>query len=215
MSDKRCIAFIDAAGLHRAASAAFGSCFPEFHPQSLAKAICELKDWDLVETRLYVISPTEAQDRKWFNFWRRKSNFHRSEGVTVLKSFYHESPHLFPVYDSNRHLVNYEVRPAFGNSSVSVRMALDLVNKYYDDEFDVALLFSREASLIQAINDIKIDSDKDDDILFASAIPYESGDRGYCGINGTDWIHFGKDLYNSCLDKNDYRSNIFDTQESL
>jgi uncharacterized LabA/DUF88 family protein len=206
---KRCIAFVDAPGLHRALQSTFIYNYPNFDPKKLAEEICQREGWELKSTRLYTFSPTEQQNKRWYNFWRRKSNWHEDNGVVVKRMFWRESPRLCPIYDETGSLVGNEIRRVYGHEELVVRMVLDVASLFYDDTYDVALFFSRDPALTQVVRDLRNDAETDGTWLkFASAVPYENGPQGFRGVNETDWIHFNHDMYVHCIDKNDYRYDV-------
>jgi uncharacterized LabA/DUF88 family protein len=208
---KQCVAFIDAASLHRSLQLAFGTSWPAFHPQLLAKTICDREGWELTGTRLYAMIPREEQDVRWNKFWTRKLRTHERDGVVTFKAFFNAASRLCPIEDGNGNIKCMESHRVYGHEEIVARMSLDLVSQYYKNTFDVALLFSKEAALIQAIRDLRASAQKDEQwIKFASAVPYEAsqGNHGYRGVDETDWIHFDRDLYSQCLDTNDYRQPL-------
>ncbi len=72
--------------------------------------------------------------------------------------------------------------------------------------YDVALIFSQDQDLTEAVDEIKsISMAQNRWIKAASAFPVGANSRNKRGINGTDWITIDKRLYESCIDRRDYR----------
>ena len=209
---KQCVVFFDAPSMHRAIQSSFGAAWPDFHPIRLAQAVCVKQDWQLAETRLYNIMPTPKQDQRWNRFWSRKMRAHEQEGAKVFNCYYHDMPRLCPVLGTDGQVESFEVHRVYGHEEMVVRMALDLVDQYYKNTYDVALIFSRDSSLIQAIHDVRDLADEDRRwVKFASAVPYEpsQGKFGFRGVSETDWIHFDREMHQACLDGHDYRKVEF------
>ena len=87
---------------------------------------------------------------------------------------------------------------------IDIRIALDVVRLARHDGFDVALLFSQDQDMSEAVAEVKsISQDLGRWIKLASAYP--TGTKNPRGIDGTDWITFDKAVYDRCLDPRDYR----------
>ena len=87
-----------------------------------------------------------------------------------------------------------------------VRIALDIVRLALEGKYDVALIFSQDQDLSEAVQDVKkISVLQDRWIKCASAFPTSPTSARARGINGTDWIPFDRRTYDACIDANDYR----------
>ena len=86
------------------------------------------------------------------------------------------------------------------------RIALDIVSYALEDCYDVALIFSQDQDLSEAVEDVKkISTLKDRWIKIACAFPVSPSIPKSRGINGTDWIRIDRTSYDACLDPHDYR----------
>jgi hypothetical protein len=69
---KRAAAFFDGQNLFHAAKGLFGVAYRDFDPLSLARRVCEQKEWQLAQTRFYTGVPAEKADPYWYGFWTSK-----------------------------------------------------------------------------------------------------------------------------------------------
>jgi hypothetical protein len=75
-----------------------------------------------------------------------------------------------------------------------------------DSEYDVALIFSQDQDLSEAVQDVKkIIYLKNRWIRLTCAFPVSPTILKARGINGTEWIRIERTLYDTCIDPNDYR----------
>ena len=89
---------------------------------------------------------------------------------------------------------------------IDVRLALDIVAAAYQGEADVLLVFSQDQDLSEVAMEIRqIARQQKRWIKMASAFPVSAASTNRRGINGTDWIKMDRVLYDSCLDRRDYR----------
>lgn len=89
---------------------------------------------------------------------------------------------------------------------VDVRIALDIVRFALEGSYDVALIFSQDQDLTEAVQDVKkISMLQDRWIKPACAFPTSPTVQKTRGINGTDWIRIDRATYDACVDPNDYR----------
>lgn len=110
---------------------------------------------------------------------------------------------------------NKEVRLPDGSShayldgdekGIDVRLAIDVIRLAHKNEFDVALIFSRDQDLSEVADEIKaISIDQKRWIKVASAYPYGPAVKTFRGINNTEWIKIDRATYDTCIDKRDYR----------
>ncbi len=89
---------------------------------------------------------------------------------------------------------------------VDVRMALDIVRFALEGIYEVALIFSQDQDLSEAVDDVKkISMLQNRWIKPACAFPTSPTVHKTRGINGTDWIRIDRVTYDACIDPNDYR----------
>jgi len=91
---------------------------------------------------------------------------------------------------------------------IDVRLAIDAIRLALHDKYDVAILFSQDQDLSEAVEEIRlIAAESDRWIEVASAFPAGSRrDRAARrGVNNTQWIPIDEAMYMRCIDQRDYR----------
>lgn len=89
---------------------------------------------------------------------------------------------------------------------IDVRIALDIVRMAHRGEYDVALVFSQDQDLSEVAEEVRtIAHEQDRWLKIACAYPISPTSRNRRGINKTDWIPIDRALYDTCLDRRDYR----------
>ena len=198
---KRTIAFFDGQNLFHAAREAFGYTFPNFNPLTLSQLICLKQNWNLSEVNFYTGIPRKENDPFWYDFWIIKL---AAMGTTGIKTFSR------PIRYQSRivSLPDGSVRKiSIGQEKgIDVRIALDVVRKARHVEFDVALIFSQDQDLSEVADEVRdISNQQDRWIKLACAFPVNLTLKKNRGINGMDWIPITMEMYDSCIDPNDYR----------
>jgi len=194
-------AFFDGQNLFHSAKAAFGYKFPNFDPVALSKTLCAAKGWELGQVRFYTGVPDVADNAKWNHFWVAKCAQMGREGVHV--------------FTRSLRYRNKEIRLPDGTThsfldgdekGIDLRLALDVIRLAHQKIFDVALLFCRDQDLSELADDIKLISQEQKRwIKMASAYPYSPAVKTFRGIDRTEWCQIDRTMYDSCIDKRDYR----------
>jgi len=198
---KRAVAFIDAQNLFHAAKDAFGYRHPNFDPLKLAGSVCESRQWELAETRLYTGVPAAADNPHWNHFWTAKLAQMGREGVVTYSRALRYRNQTVRLPDGREHtiLVGQE-------KGVDIRVALDVVRLAHQRMYDVALVFSQDQDLSEVADEIRIIAREQGRwIKIASAYPSSPTSRNVRGINGADWIRIDRATYEGCIDGRDYR----------
>ncbi|MGC2047028.1 MAG: hypothetical protein WA635_00235, partial [Gallionella sp.] len=77
-------------------------------------------------------------------------------------------------------------------------------------EFDVAIIFSQDQDLTEAVNEVKdIAKEQGRAIQIFSAFPDSGISSSSRGIDKTNWFRFDKAFYDACIDPRDYRPAKF------
>lgn len=198
---KRTIVFIDGQNLYHAAREAFGYSYPSFDALKLAEAVCQAQGWKLQQVRFYTGIPDVQDDAFWNHFWTGKLAQMGRQGVWTYARPLRYQNRTVTLPDGRQHsyLAGHE-------KGTDVRIALDVVSLALDNALDVALLFSQDQDLAELGDEIRRIARRDRRwIRLASAYPASPTYSNRRGINKTDWIRIGREVYESCLDSRDYR----------
>lgn len=199
---KRAVVFVDGQNLFYAAKQAFGYTYPNYDAICLATKLCEIKGWELNQTRFYTGIPNHSDKPFWNYFWSAK--------LAVMGS--RPNVHIFsrPLRYRNQTITLPNGQPSTvlvgQEKGVDVRIALDIVRLAREQYYDVALVLSQDQDLSEAAEEVRlIASEQTRWIKVASSFPFSPTCTNCRGINKTDWIKLERQLYDSCLDPQDYR----------
>ncbi len=190
--DQYAVAFIDGQNLFHCAKEAFGYTYPNYDAKKLAEAVCKQRGWTLTQTRFYSGVPPIERDKKWHEFWAKKTLRMSRSGVQVVTRSLRYTEELLA---DGRYV--YIAR----EKGIDVRIAIDVLSMAINKQLDVALIFSQDQDLAEVATEVKVISGKQQRwIKVASAFPVGTGTSNPRGINKTDWIKIDKALYDQCLD---------------
>jgi uncharacterized LabA/DUF88 family protein len=200
-ANKRAYAFFDGQNLFYAAKEAFGYPYPNYGPKLLAERICTSKGWSLTDIYLYTGVPATSDKPFWNHFWTMKLSTMGRQGVHTFSR---------PLRYRNQTITlsngTLAVTLVGQEKGIDVRIALDIVRFALEDKYDVALVFSQDQDLTEAVQDVKkISTLQNRWIKVACAFPVSPTTPKVRGINATDWIRIDRALYDSCIDPTDYR----------
>ena len=198
-AEKRVYAFFDGQNLFGTARTAFGYSYPNYDPIALAKAVCAGRvdeGWRLDGIHFYTGIHDQRRDRRWYEFWSRKLQAMGTRGVSVFTR---------PLQYIEVPLPDGSVYSKPREKGIDVRIALEIVRLGFEAVYDVALIFSQDQDLSEAVSDLRLIARSQGRWLkVASAFPVSTGTSFRRGIDKTDWIPMDKALYDSCLDPGDY-----------
>ncbi len=206
-SKKRVIAFFDGQNLFYAVKNAFGYSFSNYDPLALARWICELNNWNLESVYFYTGVPDAQANLFWNQFWNKKLAVMGTRGVKVFRRplRYRNQTIVLPDGRSTTTLVGQE-------KGVDIRIALDMVRMAHQRAYDVALLFSQDQDLTEAVDEVKVIAQEQKRwIKVASAFPVSPTYKNRRGVDRTDWVTIDRSTYDACLDPNDYRKDLKET----
>lgn len=198
---KRVVAFVDGQNLYFAAKHAFGHTWPNYDPLALARRIAGQRErWDVTEVRFYTGVPNSEDNPRWNHFWTAKCAQLGRERVKVFTRPLRYRTKTVVCPDGLEHAYRDG-----DEKGIDVRIAVDVIRLANDDAYDVALLFSQDQDFSEVASEIRIiAANQGRWIKMASAFP-DPRDRKVRGVNGTDWIRIGQDVYDACIDMRDYR----------
>ena len=189
---KRAIVFVDGQNLYHAAKREFGHAIPNYDICKLAAVACRKGGWSLRSARFYTGVPDSVASEKWRAFWAARFRVMRGQGIEVVSR-----------------PLRYDRRPLAGDigreKGIDVRIAIDVISAAYENECDVAVIFSQDQDLAETAAEIRrIAVCEKRWIRIACAYPQSEKSANRRGINNTDWIALDRAVYDSCLDARDY-----------
>lgn len=198
---KRTVALIDGQNLFHAVREAFGYTYPNYDALALAREICTRQGWQLDQVRFYTGIPDPTDDPFWNHFWLHKLAMSGRQGVAVYSRSLRYRNRRVRLPDGTEHTYL-----AGEEKGIDVRIALDIVRMAHRGEYDVALVFSQDQDLSEVAEEVRtIAHEQDRWLKIACAYPISPTSRNRRGINKTDWIPIDRALYDTCLDRRDYR----------
>lgn len=198
---KRAAIYVDGQNLFNAAKEAFGYAYPNFHIRSLSETVCQARQWLLSSIHFYTGIPDSSIDPERHHFWVAKLAAMGTRGIRTFSRPLRYSNQLVQLPNGNvtTTLVGRE-------KGIDIRLALDVVRGALNGQYDVAVIFSQDQDLSEAVKEIQSFARKQRRwIKIACAFPYSPVMRNRRGINDTDWIKLDRVTYDACLDPNDYR----------
>lgn len=190
--------FIDGQNLFYKVKACFGYEFPNYDPLKLGQEVVELSsfDRDLIQVHFYTGLHKKRHNQFWHDFWTRKLNAMRGQGVRVVTRQL-----MYIRVDTPAGVIHKGVE-----KGIDLRIGLDLVRLAHKNEYDVAIIFSQDTDLAEAVAEVKqIRQELNRWIIVESAFPSNPKLGAQKGIPGAQWRPFDKLLYDRCIDPTDYR----------
>jgi len=193
------IVFIDGQNLYRSAKDAWGTndrlkrtdkkykyTFPSYDVEKIATILTSKTSGRILsQIRFYTGVPRADRNSYWHNFWKRKFEYLKAQGVEVYKGKVNE-------YGKEK--------------GVDVKLAVDLIWLTYEKKYEVAIIVSQDRDFEPAIHfATKIATDQNRQLVFESHFPVGAGSHSKRGIPRTTWCPIDQDTYDACYDPQDYR----------
>lgn len=153
----RVITFIDGQNLFRQAKRCFGTYWPDYDPIKISEFIAlRYPDRELKEIRFYTGKPPIYKSRLWHWFWENKISAHQNEDERfipfTLPLAYHSEEAEYINPQTNE--VITETVEFSREKGIDVRIALDLVLLAITDSYDIAVIFSQDRDLSEAVKSV-------------------------------------------------------------
>jgi len=198
---KRAFVYFDGQNLFHHAKEAFGYNYPNFDPRKLADNICKNNSWVIHKTFFYTGIPSLLDKPFWHNFWKAKMQVMGTRGIKTFSRELRYRNEIITLQDGNTCAIQVGQE-----KGIDIRIALDIVRHALTDLYDVALVFSQDQDLTEAVDDVKsISQTQKRWIKIASAFPISATVKNKRGINKTEWITIDRATYDNCIDPIDYR----------
>lgn len=193
--------FVDGQNLYFGAKNAFGYKHPNYDIRKLSETLCAQQGWELGSVQFYTGIPDAEDNAFWNHFWVAKLASMGRRGVVVYsrKLRYRNQTVRLPGGAKHSFLVGQE-------KGIDIRIALDIVRCVRKKVCDVILVLSQDQDLSEVADEVRlIASEQSRWVKIASAYPDSPTTQNRKGVNKTDWIRIGRDVYDQCLDPADYR----------
>lgn len=201
------MAFFDVQNLFRHAKDAFhvegvnAYHHPNFDPVKLHHNVADKLGFHPTLTRFYTGVPPTSESEMWAGYWNNRSLALKRAGVLVETRKLHYHTESLP--DGTIKTVPQE-------KGIDIRIALDLVRCTRKKEFDVAIIFSQDQDLAEAVKEaLDIAHEQERQIKIISAYPKSDRATASRGIDKTQWYQFDEPFYRACIDPHDYRPATF------
>ena len=199
---KRAFVFIGGQDLFHSMKEAFGYKYPNYDVRLLSEKICEAKGWTLNEIFFYTGVPDPQDDSFWHNFWIKKLSHMGRTGIKIFSRslrYQNEETKCLACGKNFTTLVGHE-------KGVDIRIALDVIRYAQEKLYDVALIFSQDQDLSEVADEVRrIAKEQKRWIKIVSAFPVSPTFNNKRGINKTDWFEIDRQIYDTCIDRSDYR----------
>jgi uncharacterized LabA/DUF88 family protein len=199
----RTYVYVDGANLFNSAKRRFGYMTPNCDIAVLARAIAGIASNRKLERIFYYIGvPKLEHDARNHNWWNKKLSAMGRSSVTVIRRnlkqreltiklsgvVHHES--------TNKKLIE---------KGIDLRLGLDLVKHARLSLFDLAIVFSQDGDLAEAVDDAyEIAQGQHRRISIECAFPVAADHPQQYGIKRTTTREFDKVAYDACIDPTDY-----------
>jgi uncharacterized LabA/DUF88 family protein len=196
---KQAIFFVDGQNLFWGAKREFGYQDPNYDIKQLCSRICGAKGWGLKQARFYTGIHDPSQNFRWNQFWQNKLRSMSRNGVEVFSRKLVYRSESIVLADGTTHQYSYSQE-----KGIDVRIAIDSLTMAFRQQFDVAVLVSRDQDLSEVAKDIRsIAAEQKRDVVVASAYPFNGVGRMHC-IGRTEGIPIDRELYDACIDQTSY-----------
>jgi uncharacterized LabA/DUF88 family protein len=204
--------FFDGQSLFKQAEDCFGYKKPDYDPLKLAELIVELEPNRVLKClRFYTGIHKASINPSLHTFWNNK--------LSILKKIVKAKLGDNGIFIFTREL-KYNDEEVFDKKTkqvkiikkgrekgINVRLALDMVEFARKNEYDVAIIFSQDGDLEEAVKDVNdIASEQGRIIKIECAFPFSmipiAPNTYLRGIPNTKWIKIEKGIYDLCIDQN-------------
>lgn len=206
----RTYVYVDGANLFNSAKRRFGYMVPNCDIAKLAKAVTNIAlNRALAVIFYYIGVPRLEHDASNHNWWQRKLSATGRTGVKVVRR--NLKPRELKINLSG--VVHHEsTSRKLIEKGIDLRLGLDLVKHTRLNLFDLAIIFSQDGDLAEAVDDAyEIATEQHRTIAIECAFPVAAGHPPQYGIRRTTNREFDKVFYDACIDPTDYRGSVIIT----
>lgn len=199
----RTYAFIDGMNLFNGAKRCFGYNHPNCDYAKLVNAVVNMEHGRQLErASLYVGVPKAVDDADKNGWWNRKLAATGRTGVHVERRNL-KRRELTITLEGIVYFTHTVLR--LQEKGIDLKLGLDLVRCAREKAYDVAILFSQDGDLVEAVEEVhRVAVEQNRWIQVECAYPYTP--TGDCRpINRTVTRQITRAIYDACIDPTDYR----------
>jgi len=194
--------FIDVQNLYVAVKEAFKYQLPNFDPVKLSQSVTSIMpNRELAMVHLYTGIHSREENPFWHDFWRNK--LHSLEDDPLVTVFTKQLKYR-DIKVRNEEGKEFTAKRA-EEKGIDLRIGLDLVRLAVNGAYDVAIIFSQDSDLEEAVNEVHAIRQYFDRWIFLECAFPENPGRPPHGIRNTQWRVFTQENYDACIDPRDYR----------
>lgn len=198
----RVCTFIDAQNLYVAAKDSFKYQLPNFDPIKLSQIVADqMPNRELQKVHLYTGMHSRDENPFWHDFWRNKLRSIENNPMVQIFTKQLRYRDIKVKDDAGR---EFSVRRA-EEKGIDLRIGLDLVRLAVNGAYDVAIIFSQDSDLEEAVNEVHAIRQYFDRWIFMESAFPENPNRSSRGIHNTQWRIVTQEMYDKCIDPRDYR----------
>jgi uncharacterized LabA/DUF88 family protein len=202
----RVCSFIDGSNFFNSAKRCFLYPYPNCDIAKMVKAVVALQPGrQLVSMHYYIGIPTPTDDKDNNGWWTRKLSAMGRTGVKIERRYLKKRELSIELSG----VVKYKATvPKLQEKGIDLKLGLDMVRMTRERLFDVAILFSQDGDLVEAVEEVySIAREQQRTVVVECAYPHAAGVDRY-PIKRTTPIKVEKALYDSCIDPIDYRQSL-------
>lgn len=201
--------FVDGLNLFNWVKRCFGYDYPNYDIAKLVRAVVDLEPGrQTAGTYFYVGIPTTLDDAQKHIWWTKKLAFLGQTGVRVVRRSLKRRELRIRLAG----LVNFDATvPRLVEKGIDLKLGLDLVRLARNRTYDVAIVFSQDGDLIEAVAEVhQVAKEQNRRIQVECAYPVAPGVDSR-PIGRTIPRQITKAMYDECIDRNDYRKSVTST----
>lgn len=199
----RTYAFIDGMNLFNAAKRCFQYRQPNCDYARLVNAVVNMEGGRQLErAAIYVGIPKAEHDASKNTWWNRKLAATGRSGVQVVRRYLKKRELTIDLGG----IVHFKhTVPRLIEKGIDLKLGLDLVHYARNGAFDLAIIFSQDGDLVEAVEEVhRLAGEQNRWIQVECAYPFDPLSECH-PINRTVQRRITRAIYDACLDPTDYR----------
>lgn len=195
--------FIDGYNLFKAAKQCFGYSYPNYDVRRLAESVVALAPGRQLASVHFCIGIPKNLDDPTNNLWWSKKLAAMGRTGVVVETRHLKRRELKIKIDG---IVKFDQTiPRLQEKGIDLKIGLDMVRLARSNSYDVAILFSQDGDLVEAVTEVQsIAAEQGRRVVVECAHPVAAGVVCW-PIRRTIPRQITKAIYDQCIDPTDYR----------